>query len=120
MDAQTFDTWGLLLGHMDKLLRGQTLLGGTVESREFAVRDLTAGVCKPGEGINVRELFLNPLPELWGRNRGIAERCVKPTAAIPFSGLAAMVADSVRRNSGSAQGDFSGEAIILRHCYWVN
>ena len=105
---------------MEKLFRGQTLLGGTVEqSMAQGVRDLTMGVCKPGEGINVRGLFLDPLPELWGRNRGLAERCVKPTAAVPFSGLAAMVAESVRRNA-AAPGGFSGEAMILRHFMWVN
>lgn len=120
MDVQTFTTWGALLGHMEKLFRGQTLLGGTVEQSMLqGVRDLTMGVCQPGEGINMRDLFLNPLPELWGRNRGIAERCVKPNAAVPFSGLAQMVAESARRNA-STPGGFSGEAMILRHFMWVN
>ena len=120
MDAQTFTTWGALLGHMEKLFRGQTLLGGSVEQNApQGVRDLTMGVCRPGEGINLRDLFLNPLPELWGRDRGIARRCVQPSAAVPFSGLAEMVAESVRRNT-AAPGGFSGEAMILRHFYWVN
>jgi hypothetical protein len=124
MDPQTFTTWGLLLGHMEKLFRGQTLLGGTVQQQpggpQVAVRDLTMGLCQPGEGLNIRDLFVNPLPELFGRNRlGLAERCVKPTAAVPFSGLAAMVSDSVRRNAG-APGGFSGEQMILRHFMWVN
>jgi hypothetical protein len=123
MDPQTFTTWGLLLGHLEKLFRGQTLLGGTVQQQPGGpqtVRDLTMGICKPGEGINVRDLFQNPLPELFSRNRlGLAERCVRPTAAVPFSGLAAMVAESVRRNAG-APGGFSGEAMILRHFMWVN
>jgi hypothetical protein len=119
MDPQTFTTWGALLGHMDKLFRGQTLLGGTVQDAQVRqVRDLTMGVCQPGEGINMRDLFMNPLPVLWSRDRGLAERCVKPTAAVPFSGLAAMVAESARRNANS-QG-FSGEQMILRHFLWVN
>jgi hypothetical protein len=119
MDPQTFATWGELLGHMDKLFRGQTLLGGTIEQGAANVRDLTMGMCPPGQGINLRDLFMKPLPQLWGRDRGITERCVPPTTATPFSGLAAMVAASVRRNA-NATGGFSGEQMILRHFMWVN
>lgn len=120
MDPQTFATWGELLGHMEKLFRGQTLLGGTVEQGATQnVRDLTMGMCPPGQGINLRDLFIKPLPQLWGRDRSIAERCVPPTTATPFSGLAAMVAASVRRNA-NATGGFSGEQMILRHFMWVN
>lgn len=121
MDPQTFTTWGVLLGHLEKLFRGQTLLGGTVQQAEVRqVRDLTMGVCPPGQGINLRDLFLNPLPELFSRRGlGLQERCVSPTAAVPFSGLAGMVAESVRRNA-NAPGGFSGEQMILRHFMWVN
>jgi hypothetical protein len=118
MDPQTFATWDELLGHMDKLFRGRTLLGGTVEQNAMqGVRDLTMGICPPGQGVNVGQLFQKPLPQLWGRDRGIAERCVAPTQAVPFSGLAAMVAGAIRRNAANG---FSGEMMILRHFYWVN
>ena len=120
MDEQTFATWGELLGHMDKLFRGKTLLGGAVRSQEFGnVRDLAGGICQPGEGIDVQSLFTNPikspmLPE------GLKSRCRKPTAARPLTGLAAMIAESARRNAGRSPESFSGEWMILRHFYWVN
>jgi hypothetical protein len=120
MDAQTFATWGELLGHMEKLFRGQTLLGGTVESQEFRnVRDLSGGVCAPGEGIDVRGLFTDPIRDPL-RPDALKSRCRAPTKARPLTGLAAMIAESVRRNAGRTPGSFSGEWMILRHFYWVN
>ena len=120
MDAQTFATWGELLGHMDKLFRGKTLLGGTVDSQEFRnVRDLAGGFCAPGEGIDVLSLFTRPIRE--PLNEGaLKERCVRPNAARPMTGLAAMIAESIRRNGGRTPDSFSGEWMILRHFYWVN
>ncbi len=97
MDAQTFATWGELLGHMDKLFGGQTLLGGTVESQEFRnVRDLSGGICAPGEGIDVKSLFTDPIREPL-RQDALKARCRAPTKARPLTGLAAMIAESVRR-----------------------
>jgi len=120
MDAQTFDTWGQLLGHMEKLFRGQTLLGGTVDSQEFRnVRDLSGGVCAPGQGVDVRSLFLDPSREPF-KPGALESRCRAPSAARPLTGLAAMIAESVRRNAGRTPGSFSGEWMILRHFYWVN
>jgi len=120
MDAQTFATWGELLGHMDKLFRGRTLLGGGVDSQEFRnVRDLSGGVCGPGEGIDVLSLFADPIREPL-RDGALKQRCVAPSAARPLTGLAAMIADSIRRNGGRTPDSFSGEWMILRHFYWVN
>ena len=120
MDAQTFATWGELLGHMDKLFRGKTLLGGSVDSQEFRnVRDLSGGVCGPGEGIDVLSLFADPVREPL-RDGALKQRCVAPSAARPLTGLAAMIADSIRRNGGRTPDSFSGEWMILRHFYWVN
>jgi hypothetical protein len=120
MDAQTFATWGELLGHMDKLFRGQTLLGGTVNSQEFRnVRDLSGGICAPGQGIDVKSLFTDPIREPLQQD-ALKSRCRAPSAARPLTGLAAMIAESVRRNAGSSPGGFSGEWMILRHFYWVN
>jgi hypothetical protein len=120
MDAQTFATWGELLGHMEKLFRGQTLLGGTVDSQEFrGVRDLAGGICAPGEGIDVKSLFTDPIREPL-RPDALKSRCRAPTKARPLTGLAAMIAESVRRNAGRTPASFSGEWMILRHFYWVN
>ena len=120
MDDQTFATWGELLGHMDKLFRGKTLLGGTVASPEVRnVRDLAGGICPPGEGIDVQSLFTNPIKSPLAQE-GLKSRCRKPTAARPMTGLAAMIAESARRNAGRTPESFSGEWMILRHFYWVN
>jgi hypothetical protein len=121
MDAQTFDTWGQLLGHMEKLFRGQTLLGGTVDSQEFRnVRDLSGGLCPPGQGIDVHSLFTRPIREPLNGTDELRSRCALPSAKRPMTGLAAMIAESVRRNAGRTPGSFSGEWMILRHFYWVN
>jgi len=119
MDAQTFATWGELLGHMEKLFHGRTLLGGAVESRDFPVRDLSGGICAGGEGIDVRSLFTNPIREPFNSEE-LKSRCAAPTKGRPMSGLAAMIAESVRRNAGRTPDSFSGEWMILRHFYWVN
>lgn len=120
MDAQTFATWGELLGHMEKLFRGDTLLGGTVESQEFRnVRDLSGGVCPPGQGIDVYSLFADPIREPTGPDV-LKSRCAVPTAKRPMTGLGAMIAASLKRNAGRTPDSFSGEWMILRHFYWVN
>ena len=120
MDEQTFNTWGELLGHMDKLFRGKTLLGGAVQSQEMRnVRDLAGGVCNAGEGIDVQSLFTNPIKSPLSEE-GLKSRCRKPTAARPMTGVAAMIAESARRNAGRSPESFSGEWMILRHFYWVN
>jgi hypothetical protein len=120
MDEQTFSTWGAFLDHMNGLLLGKTLLGGAVESREFSgVRDLAMGVCAPEEGINLRDLFLKPVQNPLDSKEWSA-RCVKANAATPFSGLASMIAESIKRNSGKTPDSISGEWMILRHFYWVN
>ena len=41
-------------------------------------------------------------------------------AARPMTGLAAMIAESARRNAGRSPESFSGEWMILRYFYWVN
>lgn len=120
MDAQTFATWGELLGHMEKLFRGQTLLGGTVESQEFRnVRDLAGGLCPPGQGIDVQSLFTDPIREPMIPDV-LRSRCAVPTAKRPMTGLGAMIAASLKRNAGRTPDSLSGEWMILRHFYWVN
>ena len=120
MDPQTFTTWAQLLGHMEKLFRGKTLLGGAVSSQEFGnVRDLAGGICRPSEGIDVKSLFTNPI-RLPLSEEGLKSRCVMPTPARPMTGLAKMIAESARRNAGRTPESFSGEWMILRHFYWVN
>lgn len=120
MDAQTFATWGELLGHMDKLFRGRTLLGGTPQSPEVRrVRDLAQGICPPGEGIDVQSLFTRPIPFPLAEN-ALKSRCRKPSAARPMTGLAQLMSDSAQRNAGRSPEGFSGEWTILRHFYWVN
>lgn len=120
LDAQTFATWGELLGHMEKLFRGQTLLGGSVESQEFRnVRDLSGGVCPPGQGIDVQSLFTNPIRDPMQPDV-LKSRCAVPTAKRPMTGLGAMIAASLKRNAGRTPDSFSGEWMILRHFYWVN
>ena len=120
MDEQTFATWGELLGHMDKLFRGKTLLGGTPQSPEVRrVRDLAQGICPPGEGIDVQSLFAQPIQFPLAEN-GLKSRCRKPTAARPMTGLAQLMSESAQRNAGRTPESFTGEWAILRHFYWVN
>ena len=120
MDEQTFATWGELLGHMDKLFRGKTLLGGTPQSPEVRqVRDLSQGLCPPGEGIDVQSLFTKPVKSPLAED-GFKSRCRKPTAARPMTGLAKLMSESAQRNAGRTPESFTGEWTILRHFYWVN
>jgi hypothetical protein len=121
MDAGTFATWGALLQEMQRLLQGKTLLGGRVETGGMAgISDLALGLCKPGEGINVRDLFLKPLKRPLDGGE-LAARCVAPTRAVPFTGLAALASESIRRNAGRrSPEEMSGEWMVLRHLYWVN
>lgn len=125
LDAQAFITWGALLEHMDKLVRGKTLLGGGVagskpgEARRWRGVDLTWGLCKPGEGINVGELFAVPLQHP-GNAGELAARCVTPTKAVPLTGLAKLLEESLKRNAGRAPESAAGEWVVLRYLYWVN
>ncbi|HEX9390760.1 MAG TPA: hypothetical protein VF928_05560 [Usitatibacteraceae bacterium] len=119
MDEQTFATWGELLGHMDKLFRGKTLMGGSVTVQNAMVRDLSMGLCKPGEGVDVRDLFQNPIVHPTERSEW-QTKCKKATPALPLTGLAAMIDASIKRNSAGGPENLSGEWMILRHFYWVN
>ena len=120
MDAGTFATWGALLQEMQRLLQGKTLLGGNVETGGMAgVADLSMGLCEPGKGINVRDLFLKPLRQPLDPKE-LAARCVAPTQAVPFTGLAALASESIKRNAGRGPDEMSGEWMVLRHLYWVN
>jgi len=120
LDAQTFESWGELLGHLDSLVTGKALLGG-VANADVRMRDLTMGLCPPGMGINVQKLFLDPLRQPASRD-AMRARCVKPDAATPFTALPKLIEASFRRNAAAAGKDpnLSGEWIILRHLYWVN
>jgi len=122
MDAGTFATWGELLRHLDLIAAGKTLLGGAVgdgRNGRLIVRDLSAGLCGPGEGLNLRQLFLQPIREPLELAQW-RTRCVKASAEVPYSGLARLVNDSLARNAARGPQDFSGEWMLLRHLYWVN
>jgi hypothetical protein len=121
MDVQTFATWGSLLSELNSVLRGKTLLGGRIDSgeRTQGMRDLSFGLCLPGEGLDVRALFVNPALRLFDPKQ-LAARCAKPTAARPLSGLATLVSASIKRNANVRGGAESGEWTVLRHLYWVN
>ena len=121
MDTQTFTTWGTLLQELDALLRGKTLLGGQVDSgeRRSGARDLAFGFCAPGEGLDVRGLFTQPVSRLFDAKQ-MATRCAKPTPERPLCGLAPLISASFKRNAGNAGAADSGEWTLLRHLYWVN
>jgi hypothetical protein len=121
MDAQTFATWGRLLDELQRLLDGRSLLGGKIDGARpgTATADLTFGLCKPGEGIDVRGLFRKPLPHVDAAE--LATRCVPVTRALPISGLAKLASESIARNRSRSPGlPERGEWAILRHLYWVN
>ncbi len=119
MDERTFKTWGELLSHMDKLFRGKTLLGGSVTVQNSTVRDLSMGLCKPGAGIDVHDVFQHPIVHPTETSEWQA-KCKKATPALPLTGLAAMIDASIKRNSAGGTGNMSGEWMVLRHFYWVN
>lgn len=124
LDAGAFVTWGALLDHMDKLVRGKTLLGGSAKgSRPEAIPswrcvDLTWGTCKPGEGLNIGTLLVQPLSHP-GNAQELAARCVKPTKAVPLSGLANLLEESLKRNARASRSA-TAEWTVIRHLYWVN
>jgi hypothetical protein len=119
MDAQTFATWGDFLKELRGLAEGKTLLGGasTGPSMNGTV-NLTFGVCAPGKGLDVRDLFMRPLPQALDI-RELQSRCLAPTAGKPMSVLAPLLAATALRNAGP-QGSASGESVLLRHLFWVN
>jgi len=119
MDAQTFVTWGELLAHLELLAAGKTLLGGATGGGGLPVRDLAGGMCPPGQGINVRQLFIEPVGQPLERSEWRA-RCRRPDAKLPLTGLAQLIQQSLERNAGRGPQDISGEWMILRHIYWVN
>ena len=120
MDEQTFASWGELLGYLDSLVLGKTLLGGSTNG-QVRMRDLTMGICPPGTGINVQKLFLDPIRQPLSKD-AMRARCVKSDAATPFTGLPKLIEASFKRNAPAAgrNPSMSGEWIILRHLYWVN
>ena len=125
LDAQSFATWGALLDQMDKLFRGKTLLGGSTaasgpgDARRWRAVDLTMGLCRPGEGLNLRDLFLRPLVHPVDAKE-LAARCVKPNMTAPFTGLGKLIEESLQRNAGRTPESASGEWMLVRHLYWVN
>ncbi len=120
MDETTFATWGTLLDEVQRLLAGKALLGGQVDTGGLrGLADLSLGLCKPGEGLDVRSLFLDPLPRAMD-HAALASRCAAPTKARPLSGLAALASASLKRNAARAPGEDSGEWTVIRHLYWVN
>jgi hypothetical protein len=118
MDKQTFATWGELLGHLQSLLDGKSLLAGRTEAG-LPPLDLTFGICPAGTGIDVRELFMNPLRHVMDPSE-LTSRCVAPTTARPMTGLGPLISASLRRNAAAAPHSGSGEWVLLRHLYWVN
>jgi hypothetical protein len=120
LDAQTFASWGDLLSHLDLLVAGKTLLGGVINA-PVAMRDLSMGMCPPGSGINLRNLFLDPIRQPLSKD-ALRLRCTKADAATPLTGLPKLIEESFKRNAAAAGKDpnLSGEWIILRHLYWVN
>ena len=121
MDAQTFATWGEVLREFDALLAGKALLGGRVDNgpRGGGLRDLSFGLCADGEGLDVRDIFLNPVSRLFDTKQ-LKARCAKPTPARPLTRLAAIVKASLARNANAPDAGASGEGVLLRHLYWVN
>ncbi|HEX6138531.1 MAG TPA: hypothetical protein VF059_12805 [Casimicrobiaceae bacterium] len=120
MDAQTFETWGTMLPELERVLQGRALLGGSVPTRgPGGVRTLTWDLCGEGQGLNVRELFMNPLQRPFD-GAELKKRCVRPTAATPMSGLAGIASASIARNAGKTPEAIAGEWMVLRHLYWVN
>lgn len=120
MDGQTFATWGRLLDELQRLVAGQSLLGGRVDAGGMrGATDLTMGFCPPGQGIDVRGLFQKPLKRPL-ETEELKARCVAPTPAVPMSGLAALASESFKRNAARSPGEESGEWQVLRHLYWVN
>ncbi|OQW94829.1 MAG: hypothetical protein BWK79_04660 [Beggiatoa sp. IS2] len=121
MDEQTFTTWGALLEQIVAVLEGRVLLGGSVNGAPRSIlNNLTFGTCKTDEGINVRELFSNPLVRPILREEELKGRCIKASQSLPFSKIPTLLAKVIARNVGQNRDEMSGEWMMLRHLYWVN
>lgn len=119
MDEQTFATWGGLLKELQDLVEGKSLLGAAPEGRSMeGTVNLTFGVCEAGKGLDVRDLFIRPLPQAMDM-RELQSRCVAPTPARPMSGLAPLIVAIAMRNA-DARNSASGESVLMRHLFWVN
>jgi hypothetical protein len=119
MDAQTFATWGDFLKELQGLAEGKTLLGAAPAGHSMdGTVNLTFGICEAGKGLDVRDLFMRPLPQALDM-RELQSRCLAPTPARPMSGLAPLVYATALRNA-DPQNSASGESVLLRHLFWVN
>lgn len=116
MDEQLFQTWGILLDEIEELLMGKTLLGGAILSKEGGmVRKLSP--CSLEEGINVYELFKQPLDF---SKENIYSRCKVPSEKIPFSKMGQTLTEVYQRNSREQVDQWDNELSILRYLYWIN
>lgn len=103
---RSFAAWEAVLDEVDALLAGKTLL-------ELPRGSVAAG-CRPGEGIDLRHLMLNPaLRPLADGSLRAACRRIDP--ARPASRLTAMAAEA-SATFRAAGGDWA----LARYLYWIN
>lgn len=103
---RTFAAWEAVLDEVDALLAGKTLLE--------LPRGFASAMCKPGEGLDLRHLTMNPV------ERPLATASLRPSCrqiskARPASRLPAMAEDA-RATFRNAGGDWA----LARYLYWIN
>ena len=119
MDAQTFATWGDFLKELQGLAEGKALLGAAPAGHSMdGTVNLTFRICEAGKGLDVRDLFMRPLPQALDK-RELQSRCLAPTPVRPMSSLAPLMYATALRNA-DPQNSASGESVLLRHLFWVN
>lgn len=120
MNKQLFETWGDILNHLEALLQGRTLWGGQFYSSDTKdLINLTFDLCSPREGINIKNLFENPI-ENFEDPMAMKSRCLKPSKDLPMSSMYQTLSEVFLRNSTKGADGIFNELSIARYIYWIN
>ncbi len=103
---RAFAAWEAVLDEVDALLAGKTLLE--------LPRGSTAAGCRPGEGIDLRYLMMNPAARPLAEG-SLRASCRPIDKARPASRLTAM-GEEARATFRSTGGDWA----MARYLYWIN
>jgi len=103
---RAFAAWEAVLDEVDALLAGKTLLE--------LPRGFAAAGCRPGEGIDLRHLMLNPAVRPLAEG-SLRAACRPIDRAHPVSRLTAMGAEA-----SAAFRAAGGDWALARYLYWIN
>lgn len=116
LDEGDFAAWGEVLKQLIPLMEGKTLL--VPAAKQGGLLGSLAGLCPPGQGLNVVRLFRQPPRRLlsWDGAEQQGRMCQRVDAGHPKSPLFELLAGYERR----AGSDGMAGMRMLRQLLWVN